>query len=113
MTQQATNAVKLKRHRSGEINLRKAAEGEPCLIRLPGCDGGGATTVLAHFRLAGLCGTALKPPDVCGAFACARCHAAVDGVRRIDGYNRDQIRLAHAEGCLRTAVRVLEMEGRS
>lgn len=83
---------------------RRDARGRPCLVRLPGCDGGGETTVLAHYRLAGYCGTGLKPADVLGAFACDPCHAAVDGRRTIEGWTRDEIRLAHAEGCLRTAA---------
>lgn len=86
------------------MTLREAARGRPCLIRLPGCDGGGETSCLAHYRLAGYSGTARKPPDLMGAIGCDPCHAAVDGRRRIEGYTRTEIRLAHAEGCLRTAV---------
>lgn len=93
------------------MNLRKLARGQPCQVRLPGCDGGGDSTVLAHYRLSGLCGMGLKPPDVLGAFCCARCHDVVDGRRQLAEYNRDKVRLAHAEGCLRTAVLVLELEG--
>jgi len=89
---------------------RQAARGKPCLVRLPGCDGGGETTVLAHYRLAGYCGVGMKPPDVFGAFACDPCHAAVDGRRSLEGWTKTEIRLAHAEGCLRTAVE-LEREG--
>lgn len=55
--------------------LRKAARGQPCMVRLPGCDGGGETTVLAHYRMAGYCGTGMKPPDELGAWCCDRCHA--------------------------------------
>ena len=94
------------------MNLRKLANGQPCLVRLPGCDGGGETTTLAHYRLAGYCGMGLKPPDVLGAFACSSCHDAIDGRRQLDDHNHDQILLAHANGCLRTAVFVLEMRGR-
>ena len=35
-------------------NLRKQARGKPCMVRLPGCTGGGdsdGTVVLAHYRL--------------------------------------------------------------
>ena len=83
---------------------RKSAKGRPCLVRLPGCDGGGETTVLAHYRLAGHCGTGLKPPDCLGSFTCDPCHSAVDGRRTLEGWSRTEIRLAHAEGCLRTAA---------
>ena len=58
--------------------LRRAAKGRPCQVRIPGiCDGGGETTVLAHYRLAGTCGTGIKPPDLLGAWCCGPCHAAV------------------------------------
>ena len=72
------------------------------MIRLPGCDGGGETTVLAHYRLAGYCGVGMKPDDRLGAWACASCHDIVDQRRRLDGWEREQIRLAHAEGVMRT-----------
>lgn len=84
------------------MNLRNLARGKPCLVRLPGCDGGGETTVLAHYRMAGTCGVALKPSDEQGAWCCARCHDAVDGRRKLDGWTRTEIRLAFAEAVLRT-----------
>ena len=58
-------------------NLRELANGRPCKVRVLGCDGGGPTTVLAHYRLSGLCGVGMKSPDICGADACGPCHAAV------------------------------------
>lgn len=83
---------------------RKAAKGQPCMVRLPGCTGGGETTVLAHYRLAGYCGTGIKPDDdVFGAWACQSCHDAADG-RRNCGLPKAEVRLAHAEGCLRTQM---------
>jgi len=88
------------------LNAREAARDQPCLVRLPGCTGGGEDTVLAHYRLAGFCGVATKPPDVpFGAFACRVCHDHVD--RRNTELDRDFVRLAHAEGCLRTAYQLL------
>lgn len=84
------------------MNLRKLARSQLCMIRLPGiCNGDRETTVLAHYRLAGYCGTGMKPPDVLGAWACSSCHDAVDGRVQKD-LERDYVRLAHAEGCLRT-----------
>ena len=82
-------------------DLRKLARGQPCLVRLPGCDGGGESTVLAHYRLAGLCGVGMKPPDYIAAWACARCHDAIDFRTKTD-MTRHEIRLAHAEGVFRT-----------
>lgn len=91
-------------------DLRKLARGQPCQVRLPGCDGGGDTTVLAHYRIAGLCGYGMKPPDVLGAWCCAKCHDLVDGRAHLANLTRVEVRLAHAEGCLRTAVAVAELE---
>lgn len=83
--------------------LRNLARGKPRMVRLPGCDGGGDTTVLAHYRLAGYCGTGMKPPDELGAWCCAHCHDVVDGRKRV-WMTREALRLAHAEGVLRTMV---------
>ena len=63
-------------------DLRKLARGRPCMVRLPGCDGGGETTVLAHVRVIGVSGIGLKAPDLLGAFCCAPCHSAADSNRR-------------------------------
>ncbi len=90
-------------------NLRNLARGQPCMVRLPSCDGGSETTVLAHYRMLPFNGVGIKPPDWLGAWACARCHDAIDGRRRIEGYSRDQVRLAHAEGVFRTTAKVNEM----
>lgn len=90
------------------MNIRKWARGKQCMVRLPGCDGGGKTTVLAHYRLAGYSGTGMKPPDFpFAALACAHCHNLID--RRVDsGHDQKVLRLAHAEGCLRTHDRMLK-----
>ena len=73
------------------------------MIRLPGCDGGGETTVLAHYRIAGYCGVGMKPSDAAfGAWACDSCHSLVDGRRKLIGWNGVDLRLAHAEGVMRT-----------
>ena len=91
-----------------KVDLRKQARDKPCMVRLPGCDGGGATTVLAHYRLANYCGTSLKPIDELGAWACAHCHDVVDSRIKVSlalagrALTHDEIRLAHAEGVLRT-----------
>ena len=46
-------------------------------------------------------GMGMKPPDFCGAFGCDQCHSAVDG-RIKTNYTRDELRLMHAEGVMRT-----------
>jgi hypothetical protein len=82
--------------------LRDAARGQPCQIRVPGiCSFNPEQTVLAHFRMAGLCGTGMKPLDLIGAHACDPCHSAVDG-RAKTAFTHDQLRLMHLEGMART-----------
>lgn len=83
--------------------LTKLAFNRPCFVRLPGCDGGGPTTVGAHYRSVSLgAGTSFKTNDLLVAWCCYPCHQLVDGVCHIPDYTHDQIRLAHAEGVLRT-----------
>lgn len=82
---------------------RKSAKGQPCMVRLPGvCNGNTETVVLAHYRLSGYCGIGIKPDDdVFGAWACSACHDECD--RRTRKYSDPVlVRLAHAEGVLRT-----------
>ena len=90
------------------MNLRAFAKGQPCMVRLNCCMGGTETTVLAHFRLAGTCGTGQKPPDLLGAWACQRCHDVCDGRRQSD-MSRAEVRLYHAEGVLRTVAELVKL----
>ena len=90
-------------------NLRKEARGKPCMIRIPFvCLPGNETVVLAHYSLAGYSGRGFKSPDIMGAYACAACHATVDGSVRSIEYTRDQLRLMFAEGVMRTMVDLIE-----
>jgi hypothetical protein len=82
--------------------LSKAARGKPCQVRLPCCNGNAETTVSAHYRLAGLCGVGMKPPDVIAADTCSACHDECD--RRTRRFETEFVRHAHAEGVLRTIV---------
>ncbi|EOW0181928.1 TPA: DUF1364 domain-containing protein [Klebsiella aerogenes] len=85
-----------------KVDLRKSARGRECQVRIPGvCNGNPETSVLAHYRLAGTCGTGCKPDDMQGAIACSACHDACDGRSKTE-YTRDELRLMHAEGVLRT-----------
>ncbi|HBE6753888.1 TPA: DUF1364 domain-containing protein, partial [Escherichia coli] len=62
------------------VDLRKAARGQMCQVRIPGyCNHNPETSVLAHYRLAGTCGTAIKPHDMQAAIACSSCHDLIDG----------------------------------
>ena len=83
---------------------RKSARGQECQVRLPGiCNGNTETTVLAHYRMAGMCGMGIKPPDFMGAYACSRCHDLADGRLKAD-CAEGEIQTAFAEGVMRTLV---------
>ena len=74
----------------------------PCQVRVPGhCNGDEATSILAHYRLAGYAGIGLKPSDDMAAISCSTCHDAIDG-RIKTAYSRTELRLMHAEGVMRT-----------
>ena len=92
------------------MNLRKLAKGRDCMIRIGGiCNFNPETTVLAHYRMAGLCGMGIKPNNLQGAWACSACHDACDG-RTKTAYSRDELRLMHLEGVMRTQQALL-LEG--
>jgi len=80
--------------------LTKEARGRECTVRLPCCNHNPETTVLAHYRLAGTCGVGMKPNDLQGAWACSACHDEIDRRTRI--FENESVRLAHAEGVIRT-----------
>lgn len=80
-------------------DLRKAARGRPCLIRIPHvCNHDPATSVLCHWNGAGM---ARKAPDLLAAIGCSECHAAVDRTAHMD-LEYDYVKLCFAEGILRT-----------
>ncbi|HIE1233610.1 DUF1364 domain-containing protein [Serratia sp. RJAL6] len=90
--------------------LTKEARGRECQVRIPGvCNFNPETTVLAHYRLAGTCGTAIKPDDIQAAWACSACHDEVD--RRTRLIDANDARLMHAEGVMRTQE-ILRKEGK-
>lgn len=89
--------------------LRKLARGQPCKVRVFGCDGGGETTVLAHYPLPGISGMGLKSPDVLGAWCCAPCHDVVDGRTHLPNLTRVEVRLAHSEGVMRTLAELQKL----
>jgi len=82
----------------------------------PGCQaapGDTETVVLSHYRLAGICGIGLKPPDLIGAWGCAYCHNLCDGRanRNVLSMTYNEVRLYHAEAVLRTQA-ILIKEGK-
>ena len=57
------------------MNLRKAARGADCVLRIPNiCNWNPETTVLAHVGS----GTAKRNDDAYAVFACSDCHDAID-----------------------------------
>lgn len=74
--------------------IRESARGQQCQIRLAGiCNRNPETVVLAHYRMAGTCGIAMKPSDIQAAYACSRCHDAVDGRLKTD-LSHDELQTA-------------------
>ena len=83
--------------------LTKSAQGEPCLIRIPGiCNGNHETTVGCHFRLSGFSGMGFKSPDWLLAFGCSACH------QWCDTHKEPHNQLAFAHGVFRTIARQIE-----
>lgn len=86
-------------------DLRKYAKGKPCQIRIPGYMHNPETTVLCHFRQAGLTGGAQKAPDILGAHGCYDCHRITEGAQLTaeeKAMDRDQVKLIFLEGVMRT-----------
>lgn len=93
-----------------KVNLRKEAKGRDCQVRLPGiCNFNPETTVLAHYRMAGLNGAGMKPDDIFGAWCCHACHDECD--RRTRHLDKDFVEKAHLEAVLRTQA-ILRREGK-
>lgn len=67
------------------MNLRKWAKGKECQLRAYGiCSYDDAETVWCHIRVGGVAGMGQKPPDICGALCCSRCHDLIDGRIKTD-----------------------------
>lgn len=84
------------------MTVTKLAKGQLCTVRLQGiCNFDPATTVAAHYSLTGVSGRGIKSPSSCVAWACSACHDVIDG-RKYTNIPRDQLRLCHLEGVIRT-----------
>ena len=80
------------------------------MVRIPEvCNHNSETTVLAHYRLAGVSGIGMKSPDILGAWACSACHDAIDRRAHTD-LDRDYVRLLHLEGMARTLAQLNSTE---
>ena len=86
--------------------LTKSARGEPCQIRLDGCNAGvnNETVVLAHLNGAGL---ALKAYPMHGAYCCHSCHDILDG-RKPSDYDKEWLELIHLRGVIKTQEKMIE-----
>ena len=91
--------------------LTKSARGEHCQVRIPDiCNFNPETTVLAHLNGGG---AGMKHSDIHGAYCCSDCHDAIDGrAYRIATedyvYNREDLKLMHLEGMVRTQIIMIE-----
>lgn len=73
-------------------DLRKAAQGRPCQMRLPGvCNHDPETTVLAHIRRGGIAGMGQKPTDLAAVVCCSSCHDAIDRRNNMGGYTKSDL----------------------
>ncbi|MCR4307159.1 MAG: DUF1364 domain-containing protein [Candidatus Berkelbacteria bacterium] len=78
--------------------ITAAAQGRPCTIRLPGCNGDPATSVWAHINsIRWGAGRGHKVNDLIGVIACSACHDILDG-RVKTTLERDFIKLCALEG---------------
>lgn len=88
------------------MNLREAAKGKPCTIRIAGvCNRNPETTVLAHIDTE-FKGMALKSPDICAVRACFDCHDWVD--RRRGNLSEDEYNAIMLEALCRTLKTYVE-----
>lgn len=103
----APRPAKLPRAVRTDQRIRDSANGEECHVRLIGvCNGRTDTTVWSHFPgLDADRGMGLKALDLCGTYACAACHDAVDGrTHNTPGHDRTAVLLAWFHGHLRSLV---------
>lgn len=77
------SAKRLRRSRPKMTPARRAACGQDCTLRLPGCRNERETVVLCHLRMFGGGGMGMKPDDTEAVFACRHCHDLLDGRARL------------------------------
>lgn len=89
--------------------LTEQARGRPCMIRVPGhCCFDESTTVACHWRDAAMTGKGQKAPDFLAAWGCRVCHQIVDTYGACIRMSRDEARLLHAEGIIRTQYYMIQ-----
>jgi hypothetical protein len=81
----------MKSTRKASTPARRAAKGQPCTMNVAGvCNYDVATSVLAHFRWLGDCGTGCKPNDTQAAHACSECNRWTDSPTPAETRDRKQ-----------------------
>lgn len=75
------SARRMKSRKPKSTPARKAAKGQECTLRFPGCTNQTDTVVLCHLREFGGGGMGLKPHDSEAVFGCDHCHSVLDGRR--------------------------------
>lgn len=74
------------------MNLRKFAEGKPCMVRIPKvCRQDPQTVNLSHIRRGHVAGASQKPADLCAVWACSRCHDVIDRRNWMGAYTLSEI----------------------
>lgn len=84
---------RMKSSRPKMTPARKAANGQECTLKLPGCYPGpdNEQVQLCHLRMFSGGGTGMKPHDSEAVFGCTTCHDVIDGRRHLIPELRDQV----------------------
>jgi hypothetical protein len=90
------SAKRMRQSRPKMTPARKAAKGQDCTLRLPGCYPGpeNEQVQLCHLRVFGGGGTGLKPHDSEAVFGCTNCHDVIDGRKRLIPELCEQVRFS-------------------
>ena len=90
-------------------NLRKLAQGKPCMIRTPVCSYNEEQTVLCHLRYSST-GMSHKENDLIGAWGCFECHRVVDDEgphRKL--WTKEERDMMHMVGVIRTQQELIRL----
>lgn len=97
---------KVTRKQRTRMDLRASANGEQCLMALPGCTGAAILSHNKHLHAGKAKG--LKAPCINSAYACTHCDAIYDGQIRLPGWSRDMIELAWYRAHDQTLLKFLQ-----
>jgi hypothetical protein len=94
--------------------ITESAQGEQCLVRIPGvCNRDDRTTVACHEPCGS--GLSIKWPDTEIAYGCSACHDEIDNRTRykVDGhavYTLDDVMIMFYQGARRTRQKLIDKE---